>query len=277
MIKQERKLPMRTQLTLGEFIVLLEKLSDPDEPVYFDFGNCYPSGFASYRGDYSHLALGWSHSDKNVGVPFRVGGLLAAARSVKGRTLEGWKGGTYHMTEKNASLGRQSRGDDGNRHHRYSPRGPICYPDRARIRSRCGVDLLTAGDRPSLNPLQFPEMLEEAPAEFRRLRSVCLWMYRAGWAFFGSLVVLFLLGACSTGPVVLTENLPHYVVIFHEFGPMDADFTVRVAADDKAEEVCEEHGRVAKLPARDSKCAGRHLFARYCVGYQYTYECVVNR
>ena len=40
---------------------------------------------------------------------------------------------------------------------------------------------------------------------------------------------------------------------------------------------CKEHRSIAKLPARDSKCAGRPLFARYCVSYQYTYECVMSR
>lgn len=45
-------------MTLGALIALLEQF-DPSWKVVYDFAYCTPTKLASYRGDYSQLALGW--------------------------------------------------------------------------------------------------------------------------------------------------------------------------------------------------------------------------
>ena len=75
----------------------------------------------------------------------------------------------------------------------------------------------------------------------------------------------------------MTKNPPHYVIVGQGLGPMDADFTVRIGADNAAHAACQEWGRRAKLPAHEAECAGYHLFfPAVCLAYQYTYECIVK-
>ena len=84
--------------------------------------------------------------------------------------------------------------------------------------------------------------------------------------------------ACTTpAPLIVTENPPHYVIVQQALGLADADSTVRVGADNAADAKCREWGRVARLPAHDAVCSGRHpFFPTICMGYQYTYECILD-
>ncbi len=73
-----------TVVYLDELIAALEA-EDPDKVL--------PLGFAhphSYRGYYSELAF-------EPALNVTVGSMLAAARSAKGATHQGWKGGDYAM------------------------------------------------------------------------------------------------------------------------------------------------------------------------------------
>lgn len=80
-------------ITLGKLIAHLE-LENPNDEVEFDFCGAAPTRFASYRGDYSELALG---HDITGAKPQKVSDLLAAARGCIGKTFEGYKGGDFIM------------------------------------------------------------------------------------------------------------------------------------------------------------------------------------
>jgi hypothetical protein len=88
--------------TLGHLIAVLEQ-ADSDADVEFDFCYLRPTNVASYRGYYSHLALGWSNEplrSKN-GEFVRhwpsVANVLTHLKSARGKNFDGWKGGTYRM------------------------------------------------------------------------------------------------------------------------------------------------------------------------------------
>lgn len=82
----------RTGMTLGSFIAALEKLL-PEADVFFDFCYLRPTDFASYRGYYSDLSLGFSVDHEYV----KAGELLASAKKCLGKTFEGYKGGDFVM------------------------------------------------------------------------------------------------------------------------------------------------------------------------------------
>jgi hypothetical protein len=71
-------------MTLDELITALEA-EDPDRVVPLGFTNPH-----SYRGDYMDLAF-------EPTADVTIGAMLHAARSAKGTTYEGWKGGEYTM------------------------------------------------------------------------------------------------------------------------------------------------------------------------------------
>jgi hypothetical protein len=73
-------------LTLGDIIERLER-EDPLRVLPVGFTNPH-----SFRGDYCDLAF---EPAQNI----RVEDVLDAARSAVGATYEGWKGGSYTMTE----------------------------------------------------------------------------------------------------------------------------------------------------------------------------------
>lgn len=85
---------MTKPLTLSQFIDALEKC-DKDNQVRFDFGGFAPTTFASWRGDYSQLALGY---DRLYPLP-ATGELIAKGRAAIGQTMMGYKGGEYRMSE----------------------------------------------------------------------------------------------------------------------------------------------------------------------------------
>lgn len=82
-------------ISLGALIDEL-KLYDPSWELRFGFGYFYPFGLHSYRGDYSHLAIGHKEYDYESKWP-SVGEFLKQLEDAVGKTFEGWKGGYYCM------------------------------------------------------------------------------------------------------------------------------------------------------------------------------------
>ncbi len=114
-IDEERKkrFAESNQLSLGQIIEKLEVLAEKskeqeeerDEPmqVDYDFGTCIPTKLASWRGNYSELALGYMLSgydnDKDHFAKTTVHELLAEMKSAMGKVFDGWKGGEFMMGE----------------------------------------------------------------------------------------------------------------------------------------------------------------------------------
>jgi hypothetical protein len=96
------------QLTLGELIGKLERIDSKSQSgdvkrVDYDFGTSYPTNIDSWRGDYSHAALGYKLSgyDSNKGHHgyIEIDALLEELKSSLDKTYEGWKGGDYRYDE----------------------------------------------------------------------------------------------------------------------------------------------------------------------------------
>jgi hypothetical protein len=83
--------------SLGEVIGLLERC-EPGADVQFDFCYLSPTTVDSYRGYYDHLALGW---EQRAGSPYwpTVSEVLTVLRGAVDKDFEGYKGGTYRMSE----------------------------------------------------------------------------------------------------------------------------------------------------------------------------------
>lgn len=80
-------------IALGKLIRLLEA-EKSDNWVRFDFGGFMPDRIASYRGDYSQLAIGYKEPKE----PYKtVDVFLAELRAVNGQTMQGYKGGDFVM------------------------------------------------------------------------------------------------------------------------------------------------------------------------------------
>lgn len=105
-------------LTLGEMIATMEtivdkwhkkeKREDENEPlVMFDFEYAYPTGFSSWRGVYSELALNfsfWGYGPEGYvkvegfdSKPPTISEFLNMLKSTVGKTFMGWKGGEFVM------------------------------------------------------------------------------------------------------------------------------------------------------------------------------------
>lgn len=61
--------------------------------VFFDWAWATPNTVASYRGYYSHLALGYGDEDETR----MVGELIDHLKEAVGQTYTGWKGGDFKM------------------------------------------------------------------------------------------------------------------------------------------------------------------------------------
>src|ERR1044072_2340918 len=82
-------------IALGKLIRLLE-CEKPDNWVTFDFVGMTPTTIDSYRGDYSHLALGFkAEHDESM----TVAALLTLLKSSIGKVFHGYKGGEYKASE----------------------------------------------------------------------------------------------------------------------------------------------------------------------------------
>ncbi len=84
---------------------------------------------------------------------------------------------------------------------------------------------------------------------------------------------LVILVGCAPPPRVVTENLPHYVMVHQPTGIDGSDAALRVGADNIADAACQKSERHAKLPATHVDCIHEDWFSG-CVLYQYTYECI---
>lgn len=80
-------------MKLGELIDALETHEAGRIVRVSKLYNIAPSSFASYRGDYAQLALGY----KKIYGDVTIRGLLLLANSATGAVMEGYKGGNYRM------------------------------------------------------------------------------------------------------------------------------------------------------------------------------------
>lgn len=80
-------------MNLGMLIKQLE-LFDPRESVEFDLGHVAPTTLDSWRGRYEELALGYDFTHCTVG------DLLVNCRAAVNTDFQGYKGGTFRMSEK---------------------------------------------------------------------------------------------------------------------------------------------------------------------------------
>lgn len=72
----------------------LNKLRGEDI-IRFDFGYFVPNGFHSYRGWYEDMALGYVEPERDE--EFTVKEFKQLLAKAYGKTIEGYKGGTYHI------------------------------------------------------------------------------------------------------------------------------------------------------------------------------------
>jgi hypothetical protein len=101
-----QKLPV---ITLGELLKKLDSLETEYESydgklepksVRFNFGSLVPTDFASWRGVYAEIALGYGMQgyDGDDKAP-TLAEFIEQVRATIGSTYEGWKGGDFTMTE----------------------------------------------------------------------------------------------------------------------------------------------------------------------------------
>lgn len=96
MLAEQRSKEM---FTLGDFIRELEKYPKSWD-VYIKPFHLIPLSFTSYRGYYSDLCLTYATRYEWLGnEDVTVGSLLKEAQKVNGKTLTGYKGGNFLMTE----------------------------------------------------------------------------------------------------------------------------------------------------------------------------------
>lgn len=94
------------QLTLGELLALLKDIptewGSDREPVTidFDFGTAYPTGFSSWRGSYSEIAINYALSgyDAEQFAHTDLKDFINWLEDAIGSTYTGWKGGDFIMT-----------------------------------------------------------------------------------------------------------------------------------------------------------------------------------
>lgn len=84
-------------LNLGQFIAALESV-EMDKEINFSFCYLTPNIFQSYRGCYEDLCLTYKEPDYET----HVRDILLRAREAVGKTFQGYKGGSYTMTNKSA-------------------------------------------------------------------------------------------------------------------------------------------------------------------------------
>jgi hypothetical protein len=68
-----------------------------DNEVYFNFGDFFPMGIASYRGYYDQLALGYFSDTESLNKPKLVSDWLNDLTLCIGKQFGGYKGGSYTM------------------------------------------------------------------------------------------------------------------------------------------------------------------------------------
>lgn len=105
--EQARKQREQEQMTLGQLIEQLEKMSSDSGVICSTDTSMVFTTFDSYRGYYDDLALGYIAKDyyeeKKDDEIHTVKDFLAEAKSCLGKTFYGWKGGKFIM-DKNTPL-----------------------------------------------------------------------------------------------------------------------------------------------------------------------------
>ncbi len=81
------------KMNLGQFTDAVARLK-PDTIVRFAFGGLPPHEFGSYRGNYSHISIGFG-TELTDGVTAEK--LLAKCRAADGAMFYGYKGGEFVM------------------------------------------------------------------------------------------------------------------------------------------------------------------------------------
>lgn len=94
--KRQEALEHSPQLTLGELIILLDNVEEPENPLVFDDGDYCPTGVGSWRGSYKEFALRYDSTDDTA--PMSVNNFLPVLESAEGGEFRGYKGGDFLMT-----------------------------------------------------------------------------------------------------------------------------------------------------------------------------------
>ena len=93
-IEAEKEKRWESNYSIGNFIEDLKKFN-PKANITIPPFNLNPTGFDSYRGYYSDLALEYTTENSYM----TAGELLKKAEECIGKTFTGYKGGEFEMTE----------------------------------------------------------------------------------------------------------------------------------------------------------------------------------
>ena len=93
-IEAEKEKRWESNYSIGNFIEDLKKFN-PKAHITIPPFNLNPTGFDSYRGYYSDLALEYTTENSYM----TAGELLKKAEECIGKTFTGYKGGEFEMTE----------------------------------------------------------------------------------------------------------------------------------------------------------------------------------
>lgn len=96
--EREKELAISSQLTLGELILKVEALPNPEASVYYYKGDqsSFPTDIDSWRGIYKELALNINTEEE----PMKVHEFLKMLKSAVGKTFTGYKGGEFLMSRR---------------------------------------------------------------------------------------------------------------------------------------------------------------------------------
>lgn len=86
-------------LNFGEILTRLRQFANSglgSHYLYFDWGCAWPTGFDSYRGDYSQICMEFGGKHRNSET---VAGLVSKMEDLLGTDLTGWKGGEYTVDD----------------------------------------------------------------------------------------------------------------------------------------------------------------------------------
>ena len=81
-----------------------------------------------------------------------------------------------------------------------------------------------------------------------------------------------LASGCAGRARVITNLLPEQVIVTQDVGTDSADETI-LKAHGAAQEACQSRGRNLAIQL-DTTCINTHMFLRYCMTYQYVFDCL---
>lgn len=85
-------------MTISEMVAIL-KTCDPEKEVWFDFEYLIPTGFDSYRGYYSDLAIKFAPIDRYNTNVMTCKEFTNKLKECIGKEFTGYKGGEFTMSE----------------------------------------------------------------------------------------------------------------------------------------------------------------------------------